>query len=173
MKTSKSLLAFSLILALMLSLGASAFAEEYQYQSTKDYVEALKTVPGISCEPGEVVSLAGKDYEVAAVRYTGNRTVHESNFVAAVCEDGADVILSMTFLRFDLMDLADVLLAVNALCAETTGVKFYADLSDNTISAEMFLIMGKELSPDIAVTGTTTFIGFTDTMYDRLAKYAR
>ena len=172
MKISKSLPAFALILVLMLCLGASAFADDFQFQSTKDYAEALKTVGGFSCEPGEVVSLAEKDYEIVAVRYAGNRTTHESNFIAGVCEDGADVILSMTFLQFDQKDLADVMLAVNNLCAETTGVKFYVDMSDNTVIAEMFLIMGKELSPDIAVTGTTTFVGFTDTMYDKLVQYA-
>ena len=172
MKKSRRILTFALILVLMFSLSVSAFADDAKHQSTKEYMDALSTVAGISCEPGEIVKLAGKEYEIVSVRYSGDRTWHESAFVAGVCEDGTDVILSMNFLQFDPKNLVDVLLAVNDLNAGTTGTKIYVDRSDNTIAAEMYLIMGEEMDRDIALTGTTTFIGFTDTMYDSLVQFA-
>lgn len=175
MKKCKSLLAFFLILVLMFSLSVSAFADEgeFKYQATKDYVESLKRLPGTSCEPHEFVTLGGKEFEVLDVHYTGGKLSSlEFGFLAAICEDGSEMILTLCLLEYDIDKLAEVREAVNQFNAETTGVKVYADSGDDTINADVY-ILADPAAPDLGARGTANLIALVDKMVEDFAGFAK
>ena len=81
MKT-KSILALALTLALMLSLGVCAFADDAKFDATKQYVEGLPAeAPGAACTvQADTVDIGGSTYEVVSVDYEGDLSEYKSHF---------------------------------------------------------------------------------------------
>ena len=61
--------------------------------------------------------------------------------------------------------------AVNNINAETTGLKIYVDTSDNSVSAELYLLVTKDSAVQLTETGVGFLIGFTDKVYEQLSEF--
>ena len=71
MKTSCRILSVVLMVMMLMSLSANAFAADAQYQVTKDFVNMVKDVNGITCEVAKTVSDSTGNYELVYVTYDG------------------------------------------------------------------------------------------------------
>ena len=162
MKT-KSILALALTLALMLSLGVCAFADDAKYDVTKNFVDGLAELEGATAtvQP-DTVEIGGTAFEVVNIDYEGDLSEYISHFNIYFSEDCSQVLLSMPIMNIDEAKQADVITAVNNLNATSTSVKLYVDTDKNTVVGELFLLATKDSVLDIAATGTGLFIKFTD-----------
>lgn len=172
MKT-KSILALALTLALMLSLGVCAFADDAKFDATKLYVEGLPAeAPGAVCTvQADTVEIGGSVYEVVSVDYEGDLSDYKSHFNVGFTEDSSEILMSMNILKFDAAKLSDVLTEVNNINANTTSVKLYVDPQNNAVLGEFYLLATKDTVKDIALYGTGMFIGFTDKIYEALKDF--
>ena len=170
MKT-KSILALALTLALMLSLGVCAFADDAKYDVTKTFVEGLAELEGATAtvQP-DIVEIGSAAFEVVNIDYEGDLSEYVSHFKIGFTEDCSQVLLSMSIMNIDEAKLADVITAVNDLNATSTSVKLYV-ADKNTVVGELFLLATKDSVLDIAATGTGLFIKFTDWAYDSLKSF--
>lgn len=169
----KKLLSFALVLALLLSLCVPAFAEEAQYALTKDFIQELNTVEGFSCEFNGTRQYGKHDYEAVYIEYAGGEfSDYTSKMTLLFAEDSSEMQFIMYNLcRFDAADLDEVVHAVNDLNADSSGVKLYVDKSDNTVTAELFLLSTEDSALDIAEVGVGFMISFTDSAYERLESF--
>ena len=171
MKTTKTLLALTLTLMLLLSIGTCAFAADYS--ATQKYLDSMTELDGAVCElQSDKLTIGGSTYEHVKVDYEGELSKYKSHFDICFTEDSSEILMSMTVLNFDAAKLADVLSEVNSLNASTTSVKLYVDTDKNAVMAEFYLLATEESVTDIALYGTGMFIGFTDQVYELLADYA-
>ena len=69
MKTSCRILSVVLMVLMLVSLSANAFAADAQYQVTKDFINLLKDVKGATCEVADIVSDSTGNYELVDVTY--------------------------------------------------------------------------------------------------------
>ena len=140
MKT-KSILALALTLALMLSLGVCAFADDAKFDATKAYVADMGKLEGTTCtvQP-DTVEINGIVYEVVDVEYEGDLSEYKSYFKVDFSEDSSKILMIMPILKFDEAKFADVLSAVNDINTNSTTAKLYADSESNTVYAEFFLL---------------------------------
>ncbi|MBR4473871.1 MAG: YbjN domain-containing protein [Oscillospiraceae bacterium] len=172
MKIQKSLLAFPLILVLMFSLGVSAFAGDASFEATKDYMDALRRLEGASCEALETLSIGGKEFEAVNISYAGKLSDHEFSFLTFVCEDGTEALLQINLLEYDPENLAELLAAVNDFHANTTGVKLFLDVSDNSLIAETHLLLTQDSVFDLAPRATANLITLVDKMVEDFGSFA-
>ncbi len=172
MKT-KSILALALTLALMLSLGVCAFADDARFDATKQFVEGLPAeAPGAACTvQADMVDIGGSTYEVVSVDYEGDLSEYKSHFNVGFTEDSSEILMSMTILKFDAAKLADVLTEVNNINANTTSVKLYVDPQNNAVLGELYLLATKDTVKDISLYASGLFIGFTDKIYEALKDF--
>ena len=172
MKT-KSILALALTLALMLSLGVCAFADDTKFDATKQYVEGLPAeAPGAACTvQADTVDIGGSTYEVVSVDYEGDLSEYKSHFNVGFTEDSSEILMSMTILKFDAAKLADVLTEVNNINANTTSVKLYLDPQTNAGLGELYLLATQDTVKHISLYASGLFIGFTDKIYEALKDF--
>jgi len=178
MKKTRSLLALTLTLLLLLSIGTCAFAADAKYAPTKKYVEAMAELDGATCTvDGDMLTLGNSTFERVKVDYDGDGDIskYKSHFNVFFTDESADqpiqILMSMRIMNFDEKDLADVLSDVNAYNANSASVKLYADTSDNSIMAELYLLANEATVQDISLFATGLFIRFTDNAYESLEKY--
>ena len=167
----KKLLSAALILALLLALGVPAFAEEAKYENTKAFLNLVKDVEGLETELLGVIPFAGENYERVRVTYKSDD--YTSHFSVLFHEDEEDVVLYMNpLIKFDENKLDELVAELNSINARTTGLKLYADTSDNSVSAELYLLVTKDSAAELAATGVGLMVGFTDSVYESLSKFA-
>ena len=173
MKTTKRLLAFAMILALLVCLGAPAFAEEAQYTTTKAVLKDLADVEGFKCEVKGIIEGDDAKYEMVSVSYEGDLSEYKSNIQLLFSEDCEEVqIYLYNLINFAPDKLAEVLDAVNDINAGGTGVKLFVDKSDNSVTAEMYQILCENDASDLTLMALGFMIGYTDTVYESLQSYA-
>ena len=177
MKKCKSVPVLILIFILMFNFSVSASAVDIRFQATKDYMNALMQLNGADFEPSDLAVigdtlLGDREVEIVTVYYDGNLSDYAFGIIACISEDYSNIILQTTVLEFDEEKLADVLAAVNDFNASTTGVKLFADPSDNTVIAEMYQNTTESSFPELSLNTTAQFISLVDVMVDRLAQYA-
>ena len=174
MKTAKTVLSFALVLTLLLSLGSFAFAAEAQFETTREFVREVNAVDGFSCEPGEITADAsGLRYETVWVTYSGGDfSENASRIFALFAEDASDMEYRIyNLIRFDAKDFDAVLSAVNDINARGTGVKLHVDTSDNTVTAELYLLTTEDAFLDIAAVGLGFMLSYTDAAYAQLESF--
>ena len=155
MKTARSFLAFTLVIALLLSLGSTAFADSAAYRNTQAF---LREIDG---------------YTDLTAPLVGDASDYTSNFSILFNEDQADIVVYMgQVIKFDGSRLSEVLDAVNSINAQTTGMKLYVDTSDNTVAAELLQLVTEDSVVELSLSAVGFLIGFTDKVYEHLADYA-
>ena len=170
MKTTKRLLSAALILVMVLCLSASAFADGAQYETTQNFLAQIEQVDGVTYRVGSINS---DSLESVYFSYEGKLSEYKSNFAMCFDEKGEEVeIYLFNLINFAEEDLQDVMDAVNDLNASSTGMKLYVDKSDNSVTAEMYLITTPASVTDIALTAFGFTIGFTDSALEMLKDYA-
>ena len=173
MKMAKRVLAFAMILALLVSLGAPAFAEEAQYATTKSFLEQIAEVDGFECEVKRIIEGDTEKYEMVSVKYEGDMSDYKTNIQLLFSENLDEVqIYVYNLINFDAANYADVLDAVNSVNASGTGVKLFVDKSDNSVTAEMYQILCENDAADITLMAVGFMIGYTDSVFEMLEDYA-
>lgn len=168
----KKLFTIALALALLLALSVPAFAEEAKYQNTQAFLKDLEGYNNVQSELVGVIDFAGENYEQVKITYKSSSSEYISKFSILFNEDEKDVVLYMNpLIQFDESKLDQVLGAVNSINAQTTGLKLYVDTSDNTVSAELFLLVTKDSAVELAETGLGFMVGFTDKIYEQLSQF--
>lgn len=169
----KKLLSMALVLAMLLSLSVPAFAADAEYNNTQAFLNDMKNEEGFTLDLAGVTDFAGEKYEEVDVSYKGELSKYTSNFSVFFNQDEKDIVYYMgQVIKFDESKLSDVLAEVNRINAQTTGLKLYVDTSDNTVSAELFLLVTKESAADLSLYGIGFFIAYTDGLYERLKDYS-
>lgn len=174
MKTTKAALALLLVLTLLLSLGSSAFAAEAQFKNTSEFVTEVGAIDGFTCEPGEITTDAsGNRYETVWLTYAGGEySDYTSRIFILFSEDCSDVEFRMyNLIRFDAKDFDAVLNKVNDINAQGTGVKLYVDTSDNSVTAELYLMTTEDAFLDISATGLGYMLAYTDSAFEQLNSF--
>ena len=176
MKKTRSLLALTLTLLLLLSIGTCAFAEDAKFASTKQYLDDMAQLPGATCTlESDMLTIGNSTYEHVKVDYEGELSKYKSHFDVCFTEETEDmpieILMSMTVIHFDPEKLADVLSEINAINASTTTIKLYVDTDKNAVMAEFYLLATSASVQDISLLSTGIFIGFTDQIYEILSKY--
>lgn len=119
-----------------------------------------------------VINFGNENYEQVKVSYKGSASEYTSNFSVLFNENEGDVVLYMSpLITFEEDKLNDVMTAVNKINAGTTGLKIYVDTSDNSVSAELYLLVTKESAVELTETGVGFMIGFTDKVYEELSQF--
>ena len=169
----KKLFSVALVLAMLLTLSVPAFAEEAQYQNTRAFLKYIDGASNVQYELKGITSIGNENYEMVKISYKSSASEYISNFAALFNEDEMDVVLYMNpLIKFDESKLEQVLEAVNKINAETTGLKIYVDTTDNTVSAELYLLVTKESAAEItADLGLGFMAGFTDKVYEALSQF--
>ena len=168
----KKLLSMALVLAMLLSLSVPAFAEEAKYQNTKGFLRDVEGYEDLKTELVGVIDFAGENYEQVKVSYKGSASNYTSNFSVLFNENEGDVVLYMNpLITFEESKLNEVMTAVNNINAGTTGLKLYVDTSDNSVSAEMYLLVTADSAVQLTETGVGFMIGFTDKVYEQLSQF--
>lgn len=168
----KKLLSVALVLALLLTLSVPAFAEEAQYQNTRAFLEYIDGASDVQSELVGIVNISGENYEQVRITYKSSNSDYISYFSVLFNEDEQDVVFYMNpLIKFDESKLDQVMEAVNSINAQTTGLKLYVDTSDNTVSAELFLLVTKDSVAELASTGLGFMVGFTDKVYEQLSQF--
>lgn len=169
----KKLLSFALVLTLLFALGIPAFAEDAKYQNTQAFLKDMAGYDNAQCELVGVIDFAGENYEQVKITYKSSSSEYISKFSILFNEDEKDVVLYMNpLIQFDESKLDQVLGAVNSINAQTTGLKLYVDTSDNTVSAELYLLVTKDSAVELTEMGLGFMVGFTDKIYEQLSEYA-
>ena len=170
---TKRLLALAMILALLVSTSASAFAAEAQYKTTQDFLRELATVDGFEDEVLDIINDGDDNYEVVRIHYSGDMSEYESSMVLLFCEDCEEVqIYLYNLINFAPEKLSEVLAAVNDINAKGTGVKLFVDTSDNSVTAEMYQILCENDAADLTLLALGFMIGYTDSAFEALQDYA-
>ena len=168
----KKLFSITLVLALLLALSVPAFAEEAKFQNTQGFLKDVDGYTDLKTELIGVINFGGENYEQVKVSYKGSASNYTSNFSVLFNEDEGDVVLYMNpLVTFEESKLNEVMTAVNNINSGTTGLKIYVDTSDNTVSAELYLLVTKDSAVELTETGVGFLIGFTDTVYERLSEF--
>ena len=168
----KKLLSMALVLAMLLSLSVPAFAEEAKYQNTKGFLRDVEGYEDLKTELVGVIDFAGENYEQVKVSYKGSASDYTSNFSVLFNENEGDVVLYMNpLITFEESKMNEVMTAVNGINAGTTGVKVYVDTSDNSVSAELYLLVTADSAVQLTETGVGFMIGFTDKVYEQLSQF--
>ena len=168
----KKLLTMALVLAMLLSLGVPAFAEEAKYQNTKGFLKDVEGYADLKTELTGVINFAGENYEQVKVSYKGSASDYTSNFSVLFNENEGDVVLYMNpLITFEESKMNEVMTAVNGINAGTTGLKVYVDTSDNSVSAELYLLVTEDSAVQLTETGIGFMIGFTDKVYEQLSQF--
>ena len=174
MKTNRHILSVILTIVMLLSLSASAFAADAQYQVTKDFISLVKDVDGITCEVRDIVSDASGNYELVNVTYDGDLSDYVSKIVMLFAEDASEVQLYMyNLITFSEEKLTDVLTKVNELNHRATGVKLFVDMSDYSVTAEMYQLLPDSDAASLATVALGFIISMTDSLYEQLQSYAK
>ena len=174
MKTSCRILSVVLMVLLLVSLSANAFAADAQYQVTKDFINLLKDVKGATCEVADIVSDSTGNYELVYVTYDGELSDYVSNIAMLFAEDASEVQLYMyNLITFSEEKLPDVLKAVNDLNHRATGAKLFVDMSDYSVTAEMYQLLPDSDGASLATVALGFMISMTDTLYEQLQTYAQ
>ena len=74
-------------------------------------------------------------------------------------------------IRFDAKDLDAVLNKVNEINSKGTGVKLYVDTSDNSVTAELYLMTTEDVFLDISATGLGYMLSYTDSAFEQLNSF--
>ena len=172
MKKTKPVLAFVLTTVLLLSIAVCAFAEEAQYDATKQYIEAMTELGGATCTPGGLTEVEETNFETLKVDYEGDLSTYKSHFYVFFSEAGDSILMIMPVLNFEETKRDEVVKMVNQLNASTTKVKLYADEKNNVVMAEMSLLVTPETPVDLSMKATGIFIGFTDGIYEAMKDFA-
>ena len=174
MKAFNHALCAVLVISLLFSLGGSVFAAEPQYQITQEFVDFISQADGVTVSIQDPTSASDGYYDIVRVRYEGNLSKYASNVSAIFEADGSSVQLMMyNLIHFSADNLDAVLAAVNDVNSRSTGVKFYADLSDNSVTAEFYQLLPEEGGAEVATHAFGFMIGLTDSVYEELAEFAQ
>ena len=169
----KKRLSIVLVLVMLLSLSVPAFAEEARYQNTRAVLKDLDGYDNVQYELAGVINFDRENYELVKISYKSSSSEYVSNFSLLFNEDESDVVLYMNpLIKFDESKMEQVLGAVNSINAQTTGVKLYVDTSDNSVSAELFLLVTKDSVVELTETGMGFMAAFTDKVYEQLSQFA-
>ena len=169
----KKLFTIALALALLLALSVPAFAEEAEFENTKAFLKLVDGMDELETELIGVVSFGGENYERVRITYKNPSSDYISHFSVFFNEDEEDVVLYMSpLITFDGSRLNEVVAELNGINARTTGLKLYADTSDNSVSAELYLLVTKDSAAELTAMGVGFLVGFTDKVYEQLSEYA-
>jgi hypothetical protein len=149
---------------------------EPKYESTKKFLDAIATEEGVTYMIFDTVYEGDKDYEEVIVTLQSDSLISGEG-VAGVyfSEDGTEVLAAAPVIYYDPNDLADILVAVNdwnAYSYGCTGVRFYADTSDNSVMARLDLFTTMDSLAEVAPYAVGVLIGYIDAVADDLAIYA-
>jgi len=165
----KKSLALLLMLALVLSLGVSAFAVNAQYSTTQEFLKALDAEK----VKYRYMGVNNNDKEEVTVSYTGDYC--DDIFINIFFSQDLDSV-SMRFwniVDFDEADYAKALELANELNADFKYVKFVVDTDDWSIGAEIDIpIREGEDSAQIAYDALYYIVQISDEAYPDLAELA-
>ena len=174
MKAISRIFCSALVVVYLFSLGGSVFAADPQYQITQEFVDFISQADGVTVTIQDPITASDGEYDVVRIRYAGDLSKYASNVSAIFEADGSSVQLMMyNLIHFSADNLDAVLAAVNDVNARSTGVKFYADLSDNSVTAEFYQLLPEEGGAEVATHAFGFMIGLTDSVYEELAEYAQ
>lgn len=184
----KRVFAFALMLALLCSLSAPAFAArikkntntspaetqtqvQAQYKVTQAFLDNC-AAEDIEARCQGVVSSGDRTLERVDVTYSGDLSDYISNLAVFFNEDGDELMLYMPrVFSFRQADLQSVINDVNYYNANSFGAKLYVDEEDCSIDAEMFMITTPETAANTAMVSLDFLIAFTDTVYEDFQVY--
>lgn len=170
MKTSKTLAALLMALALLLSLSVPAFAVSAQYPTTRAFVQALD-------ERGLKYTCAGVDSdgdEKVTVEFVGD--YKDSILVNLFFGQDQDLVNLRIWNLIDIneADYEKVLDACNELHASYKFVTFFVDKTDWSVTAKLDLpIREGESCGEICLDGLSYLVNIADTGYDTLKAFAK
>ena len=173
MKAITRILCSALVVVFIFSLGGSVFAAEPQAQVTKDFIDLIDTVDGITYTVGDPVEASDGTYDIVRIRYEGELSEYSSNVSVLFQQDGSEAQLMMyRLIYFNEEDLADVLAAVNDVNARSTGIKFYVDQSDNSVTAEFMQLLPENGGAELVAHAFGFMIGLTDSVYEEIEQFS-
>lgn len=161
----KQLISILAILALVLSLGAGAFADAPEYKSTKAFVEMMDDNQyRYDFYPKE----EDGDSEIVFAEYQGDYMDDLS--LSAFFPDTEDEMFLYCFnmIDFDEADYLKALEAVNELNHENDYACFYVDTDDYSINAYWSVLLGEKDAKEIAEIALHSFLNAVDDSYDRI-----
>ena len=165
----KKLIALLMTVLMVLAMTTPALAVGATFANTSSFLDVMD-------EKGFIYTLVGVDED-------GDEkvTVEDvcENFSATIRlyfspENDLVDLYTWEIIAFDDEDLADVLLAVNQANCDYRYVRFYVDMSDNTVSADMNVIVREdENAGEIVLEAAGHMANIMDEVYETLASYAK
>ena len=177
MKKTRILLSLALTLALLLSVGVSAFATAPKYESTKKFVDAIANEEGATYMVRDIITENDKEYEEVIVTLKSDALLSGEGAAGVYfSEDGSEVLVAAPVIeKIDQEYLADVLTAINdwnAAALGCTGVRLYVDTNDYSIMGRLDLFTTMDSVAQVVPYAVGVFLGFTDQAASYLADYA-
>lgn len=154
----------------------AAVNREPKHESTKKFLDAIANEEGVTYMIFDTVYEGDKDYEEVIVTLRSDSLISgEISVGVYFSEDGTEVLAAAPVIYYDPNDLVDILFAVNdwnAYSYGATGVRFYADTSDNSVMARLDLFTTMDSLAEVTPYAVGVLIGFIDAVADDLAIYA-
>ena len=168
----KPIIILSLVLSLLFS--TTAFAEEPQYATTRNFLAAADLERGITYTlKAPITDANGTNYDLVSLTYKGNASPYTSNIMLLFNESQDRVQLMMyNLIDFAEEDRAEVLDEINMLNRQISGIKLYVDDSDYSITVEMYMFVTESTVADATLSAIGFMIGKTDAIYDMLKEYS-
>ena len=168
----KRAIVFFLLFALLFS--TTAFAEEPQFVTTRNFLSAADTEKGITCTLGSPITDAnGTHYDLVRLTYQGDASPYTSNITLLFHESEDRVQLMMyNLINFAEEDRTAVLDEINMLNRQISGIKLYVDDSDYSITVEMYMFVSEDTVAEATLSAIGFMIGKTDAIYDMLKEYS-
>lgn len=168
----KPIIILSLVLSLLFS--TTAFAEEPQYATTRNFLAAADLERGITYTlKGPITDANGTNYDLVSLTYKGNASPYTSNIMLLFNESQDRVQLMMyNLIDFAEEDRAEVLDEINMLNRQISGIKLYIDDSDYSVTVEMYMFVNESNVAEATLSAIGFMIGKTDAIYDMLKEYS-
>ena len=159
----KRVIVFFLLFALLFS--TTAYAEEPQFVTTRNFLSAADTEKGITYTLGSPITDAnGTHYDLVRLTYKGDASPYTSNITLLFNESEDRVQLMMyNLINFAEEDRAEVLDEINMLNRQISGIKLYD---------EMYMFVTESTVADATLSAIGFMIGKTDAIYDMLKEYS-
>lgn len=168
----KPIIILSLVLSLLFS--TTAFAEEPQYATTRNFLAAADLERGITYTlKAPITDSNGTNYDLVSLTYKGNASPYTSNIMLLFNESQDRVQLMMyNLIDFAEEDRAEVLDEINMLNRQISGIKLYIDDSDYSVTVEMYMFVNESNVAEATLSAIGFMIGKTDAIYDMLKEYS-
>ena len=178
----KRIFAFSLILVMLFSLSAPAFAvkvsesagtaDQPQYEATRKFLADVADSNSVEAEYLGSTTFANTAYEIVGATYSGDKSQYISHMKVLFNEKGDELIIAMEHVfDFKEADLQSVMTDVNHYNAASVGPKLYVDTENLCINAELYEIATPETVVDVAEISLGFMVGFTDVVYEDFQVY--